>query len=112
MHSSVFIIIGFPHEGREDVLDTVRLLGQARPGRFRWTYFFPFPGTRAHEISVEGGFVNAEKMERLKNFTDESCLEFDAGAQFPAPEDRPDHAVVRQRPFRPADGRVLPGQGR
>lgn len=77
MHSSVFIIIGFPHEGREDVLDTVRLLAQARPGRFRWTYFFPFPGTRAHEISVEGGYVNAEKMERLKNFTDESCLEFD-----------------------------------
>jgi len=76
MHSSVFIIIGFPHEGREDVLDTVRLLGQARPGRFRWTYFFPFPGTRSHEISVEGGYVNAEKMERLKNFTDESCLEF------------------------------------
>ncbi len=76
MHSSVFIIIGFPHEGREDVFDTIRLLGQARPGRFRWTYFFPFPGTRAHEISVEGGFINAEKMERLKNFTDESCLEF------------------------------------
>jgi radical SAM superfamily enzyme YgiQ (UPF0313 family) len=76
MHSSVFIIIGFPHEGRDDVLDTIRLLGQAKPGRFRWTYFFPFPGTRAHQISVEGGFVNLEKMERLKNFTDESCLEF------------------------------------
>jgi len=76
MHSSVFIIIGFPHEGREDVLDTVRLLGQARPGRFRWTYFFPFPGTRAHEISIEGGFINEEKMERRKNFTDDSCLEF------------------------------------
>jgi radical SAM superfamily enzyme YgiQ (UPF0313 family) len=76
MHSSVFIIIGFPHEGRADVLDTIRLLGQAKPGRFRWTYFFPFPGTRAHQISVEGGFVNLEKMERLKNFTDESCLEF------------------------------------
>ncbi len=76
MHSSVFIIIGFPHEGREDVLDTVRLLGQARPGRFRWTYFFPFPGTRAHEISLEGGYINSDKMERLKNFTDASCLEF------------------------------------
>jgi len=76
MHSSVFIIIGFPHEGREEVLDTVRLLGQAKPGRFRWTYFFPFPGTRAHEISVAGGFIDFEKMERLKNFTDESCLDF------------------------------------
>jgi radical SAM superfamily enzyme YgiQ (UPF0313 family) len=82
MHSSVFIIIGFPHENREDVLDTVRLLGQARPGRFRWTYFFPFPGTRAHEISVEGGYINAEKMERLKNFTDESCLEFEPEHNF------------------------------
>jgi anaerobic magnesium-protoporphyrin IX monomethyl ester cyclase len=76
MHSSVFVIIGFPHEGREDVFDTVRLLGQARPGRFRWTYFFPFPGTKAHQISVEGGFINAAKMERLSNFTDESCLDF------------------------------------
>jgi radical SAM superfamily enzyme YgiQ (UPF0313 family) len=76
MHSSVFIIIGFPHEGREDVFDTIRLLGQAKPGRFRWTFFFPFPGTRAHQISVEGGFVDVRKMETLKNFTDASCLEF------------------------------------
>ncbi len=76
MHSSVFVIIGFPHEGREDVFDTIRLLGQARPGRFRWTYFFPFPGTRAHQISLEGGYIDTQKMERLRNFTDESCLEF------------------------------------
>ncbi len=82
MHSSVFIIIGFPHEGREDVFDTVRLLGRARPGRFRWTYFFPFPGTRAHQISVEGGFVDAAKMERLRNFTDESCLDFGPAHNF------------------------------
>ncbi|MEN6428122.1 MAG: radical SAM protein, partial [Phycisphaerales bacterium] len=92
MHSSVFIIIGFPHEGREDVLDTVRLLGEAKPGRFRWTYFFPFPGTRAHEISVEGGYINAEKMERLKNFTDESCLEFD-----------PEHSLLLKK-----IGRIMP----
>jgi len=76
MHSSVFVIIGFPHEGRDDVFDTIRLLGQARPGRFRWTYFFPFPGTRAHQLSLEGGYINAEKMARLHNFTDDSCLEF------------------------------------
>ena len=76
MHSSVFVIIGFPHEGRDDVFDTVRLLGQAQPGRFRWTYFFPFPGTKAHQISLDGGFIDREKMERLRNFTDESCLNF------------------------------------
>jgi anaerobic magnesium-protoporphyrin IX monomethyl ester cyclase len=76
MHSSVFIIVGFPHEGPEDLFDTIRLLGRARPGRFRWTYFFPFPGTKAHQISLEGGFINQAKMDRLMNFTDESCLEF------------------------------------
>lgn len=76
MHSSVFIIIGFPHEGREEVFETVKLLGRARPGRFRWTFFFPFPGTKSHQISRDGGCIDADKMERLKNFTDESCLEF------------------------------------
>ena len=82
MHSSVFIIVGFPHEGREDVFDTIKLLGQARPGRFRWTFFFPFPGTKSHQISLDGGYINAEKMERLKNFTDESCLDFDPEHNF------------------------------
>jgi len=77
MHSSVFIIIGFPHEGPNEVFDTIRLLGQAKPGRFRWTYFFPFPGTKSHQISLDGGYIDPEKMERLKNFTDESCLNFD-----------------------------------
>lgn len=82
MHSSVFIIIGFPHEGREEVFDTIKLLSQARPGRFRWTFFFPFPGTKAHEISVNDGYVDFEKMERLKNFTDASCLTFGAEHNF------------------------------
>jgi len=76
MHSSVFIIIGFPHENREDVLDTIRLLAVSRPGRFRWTYFFPFPGTKAHQISLDGGFIDNEKQQKLQNFTDESCLDF------------------------------------
>ncbi len=77
MHSSVFLIIGFPHETAEDVWDTVRLMGQSRPGRFRWTFFFPFPGTKSHEISEQGGYLNHERMKALKNFTDQSCLDFD-----------------------------------
>jgi anaerobic magnesium-protoporphyrin IX monomethyl ester cyclase len=78
MHSSVFIIIGFPYEKKEDVLDTIRLLAQARPGRFRWTYFFPFPGTKAHQFALEGGFIDEQKQQQLQNFTDESCLDFGA----------------------------------
>ncbi|NLV25070.1 MAG: B12-binding domain-containing radical SAM protein [Deltaproteobacteria bacterium] len=78
MHSSVFIMIGLPYEEREDVLDTVRFLGRAQPGRFRWTYFFPFPGTESQRLSIEGGYVNPEKAESLMNFTDESPLDFGA----------------------------------
>jgi len=76
MHSSVFLIIGFPHETREDLFQTIELMGKARPGRFRWTYFFPFPGTQAHQISLDGGYINLDKMNDMKNFTDQSCLEF------------------------------------
>jgi radical SAM superfamily enzyme YgiQ (UPF0313 family) len=76
MHSSVFIIIGFPYETKDDVLETIRLLAQSRPGRFRWTYFFPFPGTKAHSIALDGGFINDEKQKNLPNFTDDSCLDF------------------------------------
>jgi len=45
MHSSVFLMIGFPQENRQDVFETIRLTAEAKPGRFRWTHFFPFPGT-------------------------------------------------------------------
>ncbi len=76
MHSSVFIIIGLPYEERADVMDTIRFLGTAKPGRFRWTFFFPFPGTESQQMSIDGGYVNAEKVESLMNFTDESPLDF------------------------------------
>ena len=76
MHSSVFVIIGFPREEPEDVYATIRLLAQASPGRFRWTYFFPYPGTEAHRISHESGMINEEKMKTLRTFTDDSCLDF------------------------------------
>jgi radical SAM superfamily enzyme YgiQ (UPF0313 family) len=76
MHSSIFLIIGFPHETAHDVYQTIKLTAAAMPGRFRWTYFFPFPGTKAHQISRDGGFIDSDRMARLRNFTDESCLDF------------------------------------
>jgi hypothetical protein len=69
-------MFGFPHEGREDVLMTVKLLARIRPGRFRWAIFFPYVHTAAYETSLKGGFIDCEKMSRLTNFTEESCLNF------------------------------------
>ena len=76
MHSSVFLIVGFPHETCDDLYQTIQLMATARPGRFRWTFFYPFPGTKSYEITRQGGYLNEETMATLKNFTDGSCLEF------------------------------------
>jgi tRNA A37 methylthiotransferase MiaB len=92
MHSSIFLIIGFPHETTKNVMETIRLMGQAKPGRFRWTFFYPFPGTQSYQISRDGGFIDEQKMKQLTNFTDQSCLVFD-----------PDHDLFLQKV-----GKVMP----
>lgn len=76
LHSSIFLIIGFPHETRDDVMQTIRLMGKSRPGRFRWTYFYPYPGTKSYEITMKSGFLDEKKKEELTNFTETSCLTF------------------------------------
>lgn len=76
LHSSAFVMIGLPTETRDEVLETVQLLADTRPGRFRWTAFFPFPNTVAWELSRRGGFIDTAKMGSLSNFTDDSCLDF------------------------------------
>jgi radical SAM superfamily enzyme YgiQ (UPF0313 family) len=76
MQSSCFIMFGLPHETTEDAMETVKLMSQALPSRYRWTFFYPFPGTEAHRMSVDGGFVDQDKIGSLMNFTDSSCLDF------------------------------------
>ena len=76
LHTSVFLMIGLPGETREDVMATIRLMAEAKPGRYRWSFFFPFPGTKAYELSQEGGYIDFDKMANLENFTDASCLKF------------------------------------
>ncbi|MFH0963259.1 MAG: radical SAM protein [Planctomycetota bacterium] len=76
LHTSAFVMLGLPHEGREEIEETVRLLGRIGPGRFRWAIFFPFPGTRAFEIAREGGFIDEAKLPTLSNFFEDSALDF------------------------------------
>jgi radical SAM superfamily enzyme YgiQ (UPF0313 family) len=76
LHSSTFVMIGLPTETRQELLETIQLLADARPGRFRWSVFFPFPHTVAYDISLKNGCIDFDKMNKLSNFTDESCLDF------------------------------------
>ncbi len=76
LHTSAFVMFGLPYETREDIMETIQLVADIQPGRFRWAVFFPYPHTVAFDISKQGGFINVEKMRSLNNFTDESCLDF------------------------------------
>jgi radical SAM superfamily enzyme YgiQ (UPF0313 family) len=75
LHTSAFVMIGLPFEEKEDVLATIRLLSRIQPGRFRWSLFFPFVGTRAYDIARDHGSIDFDKMASLDNFTDETCMD-------------------------------------
>ncbi len=55
---------------------TIRLMARARRGRYRWSFFFPFPGTKAYELSQQGDYIDFDKMAQMENFTGGSCLNF------------------------------------
>jgi radical SAM superfamily enzyme YgiQ (UPF0313 family) len=76
LHTSVFLMIGLPAETHADVMETIQLMARAKPGRYRWSFFFPFPGTKAYEISAQDNYIDFEKMAGMENFTDDTCLNF------------------------------------
>lgn len=78
LHSSGFVMVGLPGETHEERWETVDLLARLEIGRFRSSMFYPFPGTGAFKLSVDGGFIDPEKVERLTDFTESSCLDFGA----------------------------------
>lgn len=76
MHTSVFLMIGLPNETEDDLLATIKLMAETQPGRYRWTYFFPFPNTQAYDLAMKSEGIQPERMANLKNFTNASCLDF------------------------------------
>lgn len=73
--TSAFVMAGLPRETPEDLARTFDLLARIRPGRFRWSTFFPFPGTDAFEMAAADGSLDRAKMARLDNFFAHSCLD-------------------------------------
>jgi radical SAM superfamily enzyme YgiQ (UPF0313 family) len=76
LHSSAFLMIGLPTETVDELFETVNLLGKTLPGRFRWSVFYPFPGTEAYNIAKKAKAINEEKLATLPNFFTDSCLDF------------------------------------
>ena len=71
-------MIGLPGETREERWETVDLLARSRIGRFRTSFFYPFPGTDSWRMTIEGGYMKEGQDPSLTTFTDGSCLDFGA----------------------------------
>jgi len=67
---------GLPGETHEERWATVELLGRSGIGRFRTSIFFPFPGTESYRMALEGGYIDAERVATLTDFTSSSALDF------------------------------------
>src|SRR5205085_10739720 len=78
LHTSGFLMIGLPTETRAERLETVDVLAQSRIGRFRTSWFYPFPGTDSYRMTIEGGYLRPEAADDFTTFTDGSALDFGA----------------------------------
>jgi anaerobic magnesium-protoporphyrin IX monomethyl ester cyclase len=75
LHTSGFVMIGLPTETRAERWETVDLLAQSAIGRFRTSFFYPFPGTDSWRMTVEGGYLSGDG-KALSTFTEGSILDF------------------------------------
>ncbi|MHC4598745.1 MAG: B12-binding domain-containing radical SAM protein [Planctomycetota bacterium] len=73
--TSAFVMIGLPRETPDDLDRTFDLMAIARPGRMRWSTFYPFPGTRAYEMVREDGSLDQACQASLDGFFEASCLD-------------------------------------
>ncbi len=76
LHTSAFLMVGLPTETRDERWETVDLLARARVGRFRTSFFYPFPGTEGYDFAVSGGYVSRDLQSEVSDFTDGSILDF------------------------------------
>lgn len=76
LHTSAFVMFGLPFEGRDEIMETIRLCAETKMGRFRWAIFYPFPGTAAYTISKDNNLIDWDKFKGMGNYFDASCLNF------------------------------------
>jgi len=78
LHTSGFVMVGLPGETRAERWETVDTLAESRIGRFRTSFFYPFPGTEGHDLAIDGGYVGADVDQAASDFTDGSVMNFGA----------------------------------
>lgn len=92
IQTSAFAMMGLPHETVPELWETLDLLARVRPSRFRWSVFFPFPGTSLYDLCREEKLIDANKAATLRDFTTDTCLTLPPDVS---------HAIERLRLFYP-----------
>jgi len=64
--AKAMIIIGLPHETRNDVLKTTQLLSIIKPDSITTSVFSPLPGTALGKFCVDKGYVSKEDTYKTK----------------------------------------------
>lgn len=77
LHSSAFLMVGMPGETMDQMNETIDLMVRVRPGRMRWSLFYPFPGTLSYTLADEGGFIDHDRLKKLDNYFVATALKFD-----------------------------------
>ncbi len=78
LHSSAFLMFGMPGETQEQIFQTIDLIVRIKPGRMRWSVFYPFPGTLSYKIAEDRGLIDFEKLSKLDNYFVATALKFDS----------------------------------
>jgi anaerobic magnesium-protoporphyrin IX monomethyl ester cyclase len=76
LQTSAFVMLGLPTETRDDLFATIDLLARIKPSRFRWSIFFPFPGTSLYDKVIATDMLDPERAAEQTNFMDDTCLRF------------------------------------
>ncbi len=76
LQTSAFVMLGLPTETEGELFETIDLLARIRPSRFRWSVFFPFPGTELYKLCIEMDLIDEERAGAQTNFMDDTCLRF------------------------------------
>ena len=76
LHTSGFLMLGLPTETHAERLQTVDLLARSNIGRFRTSFFYPFPGTEGYDMAIAEGYVEKDTIRDISDFTGGSTLDF------------------------------------
>lgn len=61
IRTAAFVMLGLPFDSRGAIFDTINLMKKARVDTPTVGVFYPYPGTKAREISINNGFFDPNK---------------------------------------------------